>query len=131
MTISGIDDVANVLEKIAPREANNIMRATIHGVAGELRDDARLGMPVDEGTMKKSTVVKRRRAMFGQAKSDVIVTRGAFYWRFMEYGQGPGGVEYGMFLKAVHKFRGEMHRTFISQFGQKFEKRLARLRKKT
>lgn len=130
VTIRGVDDINNLLEQIAPREAGNIMRATIHGVAGQIRDDAKAGMPVDEGTMKKATKAKRERVRFGRISSTVRVARNAFYWRFLEYGQGPDGVESAMFAKAVEKFRSRMDEVFLTQFGKKWEAALARAAKR-
>lgn len=130
VTITGVDDVQRMLSKIAPRQANNIMRATIHAVAGEIRDDAKAAMPEDEGTMKAATRAKRERVRFGKIASSVVVTKAAFYWRFLEYGQGPGGVEYAMFVKAVERFRAKWLQVFITQFGKKWEAALARAAKR-
>lgn len=130
VTITGVDDVNNLLGQIAPREAGNIMRATIHGVAGQIRDDAKAAMPEDEGTMKKATRARREKVRFGRIASSVLVTRAAFYWRFLEYGQGPGGVEYAMFAKASEKFRAKMNEIFLTQFGKKWEAALVRAAKR-
>ena len=129
VTLNGVDDVSAMLSKIAPRHANNIMRATIHGVAGEIRNDAKKAMPVDEGDMKSGTKAKRERVKFGRINSTVRVG-GAFYWRFLEYGQGPDGVEHAMFFKAVEKFRTNMDRIFVEQFGKKWEAALKRAAKR-
>jgi hypothetical protein len=60
----------------------------------------RLTCQIDEGKIKRGTKAKRRRGSRDKVQSDVIV-QGAFYWRFLEYGQGPDGVEYAMFLKGI------------------------------
>lgn len=130
VTIRGIDDVNDLLSKVAPKQAKNIMRATVHGVAGQIRNDAKKAMPVDDGDMKRATKAKRRRGSFGVIRSDVVVQRSAFYWRFLEYGQGPDGKEHAFFMKAVEKFRRDMHRIFIEQFGKKWEAALKRAAKR-
>lgn len=132
VTLRGIDDVTKMLHDIAPKEARNLMRSTIHGMAGEIRDEAKRRMPVDSGQMKAATRTRRRRITAANMKirSDVVVTRAAYYWRFREYGQGPDMREDAMFMKAVAVFREDMHRMFVEQFGKKLEARLARLRKK-
>lgn len=127
--LKGLDDVDELLSKIAPRQAQNIMRATIHGIAGEIRDDAKRDMPVDEGDMKRGTKSKREKSVRGQLLSTVRVA-GAFYWRFLEYGQGPDGVEVAMFGKAVAKYRARQNEIFLQQFGKKFEAALVRARKR-
>lgn len=128
--IRGLEDVNEMLSKIAPRQAMNIMRATIHGIAGEIRDTARELSPEDKGTLKKAIRTKRGKLTFGKIKSDVMVTRAAFYWRFLEYGQGPAGIEYAMFMRSVEKMKPDLHRIMIEQFGKKWEAALARAAKR-
>ncbi len=128
--ITGVDEVDDLLSKVAPRHAKNIMRATVHGMAGEIRDEAKKIMPVDEGTMKKVTKSKRRRQRGSRIASAVVVGKEAFYWRYLEYGSGPDGVEHAMFFKAVQKFRGEMDALLKRQFLKKFIAALERARKR-
>jgi hypothetical protein len=128
--LRGLKDVDRLLSQVAPRQAQNIMRATVHGMAGEIRNDAKKAMPEDDGDMKRATKAKRRRARGSIIRSDVLVGREAFYWRFLEYGQGPDGIEYAFFMKAVEKLRQKMTERFLRQFGKKFEAALARARKK-
>lgn len=126
--IEGVEDINNLLSKIAPTKAKNIMRSTVHGMAGEVRSDAKKAMPVDSGDMKRGTKSKRRRQRGTKIASDVVVS-GAYYWRFVEYGQGPGGREVAMFMKAVEKLRANFNSILIKQFGKKFEAALKRARK--
>lgn len=130
VTIKGVEDVDRLLTQIAPNQAVNIMRATIHGVAGTIAKDARDGMSVDSGDMKKATKHRRERTRFGLISSTVRVAKKAFYWRFREYGQGLDGVEDAMFGKAVAKYRADFDKIFIAEFGKKFEAALARARKR-
>lgn len=129
-TLRGLDDVDNLLSKVAPNVAQNIMRSTVHGVAGQIAKDAKGYMSVDTGTMKKATKPKRERQRGGRIMSTVRVGFQAYYWRFREYGQGPDGKEDAMFMKAVAIFRANMNRIFLEQFGKKWEATLARARKK-
>lgn len=130
MSISGIDDVRDLLENIAPNHANNIMRSTIHGVAGDIRKDARSYAPEDDGDLDGAIKTKRRRSSFGSVRSDVVVERRAFYWRFLEYGQGPDNIEHAFFAGAVENFRRSSTAIFVSQFGKKFDAAIARARKR-
>ncbi|MGK7753777.1 HK97-gp10 family putative phage morphogenesis protein [Roseovarius sp. C03] len=90
--IRGIEEMDRVFSEIAPRHAVNISRAMIHGIAGEIRDEAKRRAPKVDGTLKKAIKAKRRRTRFDWIQSDVIVEHGAsakndaFYWRFVEYG---------------------------------------------
>lgn len=129
VTLSGIDEVQDMLDTIAPRQGLNIMRSTIHAVAGQIAKDAKSDMPVDEGDMKRGTKSKRERVRGGKVMSTVRVA-GAFYWRFLEYGQGPDRVEHAMFMKAVARYRANATKIFVEQFGKKFEAALARARKR-
>lgn len=127
--IEGIEDINALLSKVAPKKAKNIMRATVHGVAGQVRNDAKKAMPSDTGDMKRSTKAKRRRQRGNKIASDVIVEKKAFYWRFLEYGQGPDGREVAMFMQAVEKLKADFPRILSEQFVKKFEAALKRASK--
>lgn len=126
--ISGIEDVNNILAEIAPREAVNLLRSTVHDMAGQIAKDARARMPRDNGDMIRGTKHHRRRAEAGRVQSDVAVA-GAFYWRFLEYGQGPDGVEHAMFLAALQAMRPQMERVYLETFAKKLIARMTRMRK--
>ncbi len=128
--IRGLDDVNNLLENIAPKNAVNIMRSTVHAMASEVTRDAKKEMPEDTGDMRELTKARRERVRFGRVASTVRVSTSAFYWRFLEYGDGPDGVEYGFFMRAVRKMQVNMHNRFLVIFGKKFEASLARARKR-
>jgi HK97 gp10 family phage protein len=130
VTLDGADDMAALLENIAPRQAINIMRATIHSVAGTIRDDAKRKMPRDEGTMIKATKARREKTRGNLALSTVRVGHEAYYWRFLEYGDGPDGVDHAFFAKAVNLYRQDQTAIMVREFGKKFEAALARARKR-
>lgn len=129
-TLTGVEDVQRLLETIAPRQAVNIMRSTVHSIAGGIRDDAKKKMPRDEGTMIKGTKAKRERTRNGLALSTVRVDPSAYYWRFLEYGDGPDGIDHAFFAKAMALYRQDQDRIFVNEFGKKFEAALARARKR-
>jgi len=129
MEISGDKAMEELLEVIVPREAENLMRATVHGVAGEVRDAAKDEAPKKDGVLKKAIKTKRRRMRFGRISSDVIVTRRAFYWRFLEYGK-KGLTERAFFLRAVRKIEARLPQILRQQFVKKLEARIARAKKR-
>lgn len=131
MEIRGIEDVNRVLAQIAPREAKNLMRATTADLAKGIAQDAKAGAPRDEGDLKKGIGHKRARGDRETVKAQVLANRngGSFYWRFLEYGDGPDGVEHAFFLKALEKARTDMNARYLKVFVDKLEKRLVRLRK--
>jgi len=130
ITLRGVDDVNDLLGRIAPRQATNIMRATVHDMAGEVRKDAKANVPVDEGDLRRAIKARREQVKHGKIASTVRVGRGSFYWRFLEYGDGPDGVEYAFFARAVEKLSRNMHKQFPLSFGKKWEAALRRARKR-
>jgi HK97 gp10 family phage protein len=130
MTLRGVDDVNDLLGRIAPKQATNIMRATVHDMAGEVRKDAKANVPVDEGDLRRAIKARREQVKYGKISSTVRVARSAFYWRFLEYGDGPDGVEHAFFARAVEKLSRNMHRQFLLSFGKKWEAALRRARKR-
>ena len=119
--VEGIDDIGNTLEKIAPRHAQNIMRATVHGVAAGITKDARKLAPTDGPplTLRPAIKTHREKVRFGHIESTVRVKSSAYFWRFLEYGQGPDGVEHAFFLKAVLKTAASLDNILVEQFGKK------------
>lgn len=94
--VLGTDELEKVLSQFAPRIANNLMRATVHGVASEITKKAKIRVPVRTGNLKRSLKTKRRRSKPGQPVADVVAESGknvkndGFYWRFVEYGTQTG-----------------------------------------
>jgi len=128
-TIRGLDDVKQILEQATPKHGEAIMRATVHDISGQIVKDAKRNAPEDEGDLKASIKNKRRRKRFGVLRSDAIVQRFAYYWRFLEYGDGPDGEEHAMFLRALQKMKPNIESVFLNSFGKKLVARLNRARK--
>lgn len=126
--IEGIADVNRVLDAIAPKEAKNLMRATVQDIARQLAKDAKKNAPKDEGDLRKGIKPKRERGDRRTVKSTVRAA--PFYWRFLEYGSGPDGVEHAFIMKAVQAMRPNMDRVYLEAFVKKLEARLARERKR-
>lgn len=130
VTITGLADLNAVLNAVAPREAKNLLRATVLDIAKQLAVGARGSMPEDTGDMIAATKAKRDRGTRDSIEASVVVGKDAFYWRFLEYGQGPDGLEYAFFLKALQAMRPDMERVYLEAFGRKLAARLARERKR-
>lgn len=84
--IFGIEELNKVFDELGERPATNILRSTVHAVAGEARDQVRMRADVSTGLMKKSVKSKRMRAKPGEAHSVVFFDKKAFYWKFIEFG---------------------------------------------
>lgn len=130
VTITGLADLNAVLNAVAPREAKNLLRATVLDIAKQLAAEAKGSMPEDSGDMIAGTKAKRDRGTRDSIEASVVVGKDAFYWRFLEYGQGPDGLEYAFFLKALQAMRPDMERVYLEAFGRKLAARLARERKR-
>lgn len=140
MTLEGSKEIRNALKNVAPRMARNIMRSTIHGVAGEIAKEMKRGAPKAPGggTLTKAIKTKRRRPRGDRYTSDVIITRGrdarhnAFYWRFIEYGTaGKTGHPASPFARpVVERKRTQLDEIMEQQFGKKLEAAMRRQAKR-
>lgn len=127
--VSGIEDINHILATIAPREAKNLLRATVYELAKDLSKSASERMPVDRGDMKAAGFAKRDRGNRTTIAASVRMARSAFYWRFLEYGQGPDNVEYAFFLQTLQALRPELDRKYLEIFTKKLIARLKRANK--
>lgn len=130
VTLRGLEDVNDMLTQIAPRQAINILRSTVHKIASDIAKDAKTDAPEDEGDLKGAIKAKRERAARGYLRSTVRINPVAFYWRYLEYGQGPDGEEHAFFMRAVESFRSDAERIFVTEFGKKWEAALKRAAKR-
>lgn len=87
--------------------------------------------PDDTGTLRAATAAKRERGTRDQMRATVRVGGKAFYWRFLEYGDGPDNVEHAMFLKALEAIRPDVDRIYLETLARKLEARLARERRRS
>ena len=137
---SGIDEIQKILEEVAPKHARNLMRTTIHGVAGEITKLAKSKVPIGKTrTLKRAIKTKRKKSHPDKPVSQVFVTTGksakrdGFYWRFVEYGtSGKTAQPARPFIgPSVNIVKANFQNTLRKQFGLKLEKALAREAKKT
>lgn len=122
--VFGLEDVKTTLTELGPREATNLMRSVVFDIAKQLATDGAAGAPSDEGDLKAGIKPKRER---GQKHLLAATVRAApFYWRYLEYGQGPDGVEHAFFLKALQALRPEIDRIYLETFVRKLTALMAR-----
>jgi hypothetical protein len=124
--VTGIKDVKAILLDLGPKESTNLMRTVIADIAKQLATDGKANAPAEEGALKAGIGFKRDRGRRHFLAASVRAS--PFYWRFLEYGQGPDGVEHAMFLKALQKLRPEVDTVYLETFVRKLESRLARKR---
>lgn len=124
--IRGIEDVNRVLRQVGPREGKNLLRATLTEIAKQLATDVRANSPDDTGLLDKVTKHKRGKGTRTTVNASVEIGRSAFYWRFLEFGMGPDGVEHAFVLKALQKIRPELDRVYLEVFAAKLVARVNR-----
>lgn len=120
LRIVGLEDVRRILTATMPAEADKLTREVAADLARDIANDAKRRMPSDSGKMIAGTKGQKESAKAGMMAS-VRVGGGAYYWRFLEYGQGPDGVEYAFFLKAKEFTMGD----FQGRVAASFKRRLA------
>lgn len=127
--IKGLEDANKMLSQLVPREANNLMRATIHGAAIQAKNKIKQRAPVGyTGLLKKDIKAKRRRSKPGKPVSDVII-KSAFYWRFIEHGNSQGLPARPFVKPSFAEIKADMPNILKKQFGLKLEQRIKRLAK--
>ena len=137
MSVSGIDEIKDLLSNLSPRIADNLMTATIRGVAGEAVKQIKInGGPVKRtGNLLKSLKIKKVRSDRTNPTFNVIFNSGSdsrydgFYWRFVEHGtkfsQGSDFVR-----NAKYKVISELDFHIATQFTKKFNARINRERRR-
>lgn len=128
MTINGIADINKVLREVPAREGKNLMRATVQDIANKLAKSARKKAPARTKGLRKSIKAKRERGTSDTVESTVRVS--AYQWRFLEYGQGPDGIEHAFMLKSLQEMRPNMDREYLESFTKKLIARIARENKR-
>jgi|TARA_B100001105_G_C22397410_1_gene447474 HK97 gp10 family phage protein len=138
VVIEGVEDIQKLLTKIAPNHARNLMRSTVHAMAGGVAKEAKTKAPTRTGDLKKAIKTKRKKSHPDKPISAVIVEHGfnvkndAYYWRFVEYGTGGENAQQArpFIAPAVETLRQNFNSTMVREFGKKLEKKLERERKK-
>lgn len=133
----GMDEIEDILTDLIPKEANNLSRAFVHGLAQEAAKLAKTKVPKRTGNLKKSIKAKRRRGKPGQPVADVIATQGkkakhdGFYWRFVEHGTGGDNPQPAQpFVRpAYDQIRANLAEYTDKVFTDKLRKRIARAKK--
>lgn len=131
VTITGLESVRALLAEQVPAEARALLKSTVRQVAADIATDARDAAPRDDGTLKRA--IRARVAKSDspdQPKAEAYVRKEAFYWRFLEYGQGPDGVEHAFFLRALTNYRADAERRYLRAFGQALSRRVRRLQRR-
>ena len=148
--IRGDKEIARILETVVPKEANNLLRSTNLGIAGEIKKKAAAnarnrGLP----TVSKALKHKRKKSPPEKPVSVVIVEHGggakhdAWYWHLFEFGTASRVVKTGKFAgRLVGRIRetpfirpardaifAKLPQIIREQFQKKLTKRIAKIQK--
>jgi HK97 gp10 family phage protein len=133
--VTGIEEFQAMTRDIAPRQARNLARATVQGVASEVAKQMRQRAPKDSGTLRKAIKAKRRKMQGDVAISDVRIEHGkgsknnAFYWHMIEFGSQKGSAR--PFIRpTVSEIEPQLPEIFRREFAKKLAQLLAREAKK-
>lgn len=92
--VLGINEINKILNELVPREANNLSKALIFGLAQHAAKEFKSRVPNETGNLKRSIKAVKGRSFPGKPISYVKASKGkrtkggGFYWRFVEHGTG-------------------------------------------
>lgn len=128
IVVEGLEELREMFADIAPREANNILRATVHAVAGEVRDEMKRRVKKRTGAVQKGIYALRRRGGPNFPVSEVRI-RGVAHGLMLEFGTSRTKAQ-PYIVPTVEGMRQKMPETYREQFGKKLEANLARRAKR-
>ena len=136
--VKGLEDVDKILTKIAPNQARNLMRSTVHGYVGRIAKKAKTIVNTDTFTTKKAIKARREKSTPDKPRSSVIITRGksarnnAWWWRFIEYGTSGKTAQAArpFIAPAAQQMESQKINIIKEEFAKKLEKTIKRQLKK-
>lgn len=133
--LEGLGDLKATFMELAPRESENLQRATVHGIAGLVRDQISAAAPFAH--LRDGFRSVRRRGQRGRPVSEVRAKKSAADWRWFEFGTAErfqrttgrraGRITAQPFVHPkVEDVRRQMPQIYREQYGAKLEKMLRR-----
>lgn len=126
MEVEGLDDLYETLTKVAPTQARSILRQTVHGLAGNVRDELKKVVKKKSGALAKSIRAYRLRGD-GPDKpvSEVRGGSTAPYMLMLEFGTSKTKAQ-PFITPTTERFRPQLAEHYRKEFGEKLAKSLAR-----
>jgi len=136
--VLGINEINKILNELVPREANNLSKALIFGLAQHAAKEFKIRVPSPTGNLKRSIKAVRGRSFPGKPISYVKAAKGkrtkggGFYWRFVEHGTGGKNPQQARpFVgPALLKITAEMPKIVDEVFTQKLAGAVKRAKKR-
>ena len=136
ISVDGLEGITKILEDIAPKHANNLLRTTINAIATDIKKEAKKLAPKDTGTLRKAIKAKRKKSPPDKPEAEVFVEKGkdakndAWYWLFVEYGSASGTPEQPFIRPAKKAIEADMQNVFLRNFENKLTAKIKREQKK-
>lgn len=127
--IDGVEALKDMLLDFSPNEVRNILRNTVNGVAGQVRDELKRRVKKRSGALADSIKVVRRKGKPNFPVSDVRGGATAPYMLMLEFGTSKTKRQ-PFIVPTVESMRPGMTAIYREQFGKKLEQALARRAKK-
>lgn len=127
--LEGLDDLRRTLRTKAPREARNILRNTVNGIAARVRDELKRNIKKDTRAAEKSIKVVRRRGEPDYPVSDVRGGTTAPYILMLEFGTSRTKAQ-PFITPTVESMRPEVPKIMREEFIEKLVKSIAKQAKK-
>ena len=134
MEVKGVDDIKHILSTIAPKRAQNLIRATVRGIAAEIvvGIKQKLKPRSDTGNLIRSVKVKAIRGDKFTPSFKVVFSSGkdakydGFYWRFLEHGTKNSPNALNFVRSSRVEVESELDRIMSEQFVKKLESAIKR-----
>lgn len=124
MELTGMEELGQTLE-LGQREARNIARQAVHGLAVRVRDVLKRRVKKRSGALAKSIKAVRRRGKPDFPISEVRVGHDAPYGIMLEFGTSHTPAQ-PYIVPGTEEVRPQMPAHYREEFGLKYEKAMAR-----
>jgi len=121
--IEGMEELRERFVGVAPREVNNILRAAVHGLAGDVRDQLKAHVTVRTHRLQRSIKAVRRRGKPNFPVSEVRGGATAPYMLMLEFGTKRTRAQ-PFIVPTVEQMRPRLPEVYREEFGRKFERAL-------
>lgn len=124
MTFEGVTDLRQTLTELAPRESRNILRNTVHGVAGVVRDKMKQRVTKLTRDLERSIYTLRRRGKPDAPVSEVRLRATPHsHGLMLEFGTSKTKAQ-PFIVPIVEEIRPQQAAIYREQYGKKLEKAL-------
>lgn len=129
IVIEGLQELAETLTDLAPNQVANILRASVHGIAGKIRDRMKEKVPVRTGRLRDSIKAYRLRSYPYFPVSEVRGGGTAPYMLMTEFGTSRTKAQ-PFIVPTTEEFRPKLPAEYRETFAKKLEKSLERRARK-